>query len=295
MITVPAPTSIVPVLLRLSTMTVKAGTRNFDKQIGTGPFKLESYSNGNARLVRNDAWHLGVPLLDAVEITRFDSVGALSNAVLSGQVDLASNVGAIAGRSAEGREDVQVVRRPDDVVVPIVMRTSDGPFTDPRVREAIQLGADEKHSSPRRCRGWARCRMTSSARATRTLTAACRSGSATSSAPRACWRKRTSTHRRPTSFSRRRKRPGRSSLPRPLRCRCGTSGRISRWCDRRAMSSTSQRGAWRPLHHELGYERLRHLHGEQVHDLGRGPERNGLQGSRVRCRRGACSGRGGWR
>ena len=196
MITVPAPTSIVPVLLRLSTMTVKAGTRNFDKQIGTGPFKLESYSNGNARLVRNDAWHLGAPLLDAVEITRFDSVGALSNAVLSGQVDLASNVGAIAGRSAEGREDVQVVRRPDDVVVPIVMRTSDGPFTDPRVREAIELGPTEKHSSPRRCRGWARCPTTSSARATRTLTPAFRSGSATSSAPSPCRRKRTSTPRK---------------------------------------------------------------------------------------------------
>ena len=108
MITVPTATSILPVLLRLQTMTVPAGTTDFDKGIGSGPFQLESYSNGNSRLVRNEDWHLEPPLLDAVEITRFDSVAALSNAVLSGQVDLASNVGAIAGRSAEGRKDVQV-------------------------------------------------------------------------------------------------------------------------------------------------------------------------------------------
>ncbi len=144
MITVPTATSILPVLLRLQTMTVPAGTTDFDEGIGSGPFKLESYSNGNSRLVRNDDWHLEPPLLDAVEITRFDSVAALSNAVLSGQVDLASNVGAIAGRSAEGREDVQVIRRPADIVVPIVMRTSDGPFSDPRVREAMRLGADRE-------------------------------------------------------------------------------------------------------------------------------------------------------
>ncbi|MDQ4038025.1 MAG: ABC transporter substrate-binding protein, partial [Actinomycetota bacterium] len=84
-LTTPAPNSIVPLLVRLQTMTVRAGTTDFDKAVGTGPFKLESFSNGNSRLVRNDAWHHAPPLLDAVEITRFDSVAALSNAVLSGQ------------------------------------------------------------------------------------------------------------------------------------------------------------------------------------------------------------------
>ncbi|MGW0180321.1 ABC transporter substrate-binding protein, partial [Nocardia sp. NPDC003345] len=36
----------------------------------------------------------------------------------------------------------RVVRRPDDIAVAIAMRTSDGPFADPRVREAFRLAVD---------------------------------------------------------------------------------------------------------------------------------------------------------
>ncbi|MEV6429268.1 ABC transporter substrate-binding protein [Nocardia sp. NPDC051463] len=141
-IALPEPNAQLPLLVRLMTFTVQKDTTDFTKAIGTGPFRLESYQGGNARLVRNDRWHGTPPLLDAIEITMFDSVTALGNAVLGGQIDLASNVGAIAGRTAAGRGDLQVVRRPDDTMVGVAMRTSDGPFADPRVRQAIRLGVD---------------------------------------------------------------------------------------------------------------------------------------------------------
>ncbi|MFE7800490.1 ABC transporter substrate-binding protein [Nocardia sp. NPDC057440] len=141
-IALPEPNTQLPLLVRLMTFTVKKDTTDFTEAIGTGPFRLESYQGGNARLVRNDRWHGAPPLLDAIEITMFDSVTALGNAVLGGQIDLASNVGAIAGRTAAGRGDLQVVRRPDDTMVGVAMRTSDGPFADPRVRQAIRLGVD---------------------------------------------------------------------------------------------------------------------------------------------------------
>ncbi|WP_227996772.1 ABC transporter substrate-binding protein [Nocardia australiensis] len=141
-IALPEPNAQLPLLVRLMTFTVKKDTTDFTEAIGTGPFRLESYQGGNARLVRNDQWYGPAPLLDAIEVTIFDSVTALGNAVLGGQIDLASNVGAIAGRTAEGRGDLQVVRRPDDTMVGVAMRTSDGPFADARVREAIRLGVD---------------------------------------------------------------------------------------------------------------------------------------------------------
>lgn len=140
-VTASSPNSLLPALVRLNSFTVKAGTKDFEAAIGTGPFVLESFSEGNARLVRNENWHHGAPKLDAIELSRFDSVSALANAALGGQIDFASNVGAIAGRSAEGRSDLTVLSRPNDVAVPVVMRTSDGPFADPRVREAMRLSA----------------------------------------------------------------------------------------------------------------------------------------------------------
>ncbi|MGV9612060.1 ABC transporter substrate-binding protein [Nocardia xishanensis] len=146
---VPEPNTQLPLLVRLMTFTVKKDTTDFTSAIGTGPFRLESYQGGNARLVRNDNWYGAgadprLPLLDAIEVTMFESVTALGNAVLSGQIDLASNVGAIAGRTAEGRGDLRVVRRANDTMLGVAMRTADGPFADPRVRTAVRLGVDRK-------------------------------------------------------------------------------------------------------------------------------------------------------
>ncbi|QEV20910.1 MULTISPECIES: ABC transporter substrate-binding protein [Streptomyces] len=135
-----------PLLTRLSTFVLKKDTKEKDlgKAPGTGPFKLDWFRSGNARLVRNDKWHGGEVLLDAIEVKIFESPQAMSNALLAGQIDLASNVGAVAARTAEKRSDIQVVRRPDDMAMPIIMRAGDGPFADPKVREALRLAVDRK-------------------------------------------------------------------------------------------------------------------------------------------------------
>ncbi|MDF2824845.1 MAG: Oligopeptide-binding protein AppA [Mycobacterium sp.] len=142
----PTPNSQLPLLVRLMTFTVKEGTTDRAGFNGSGPFRVEpgSYRDGNVELVRNTEWHGDPPLLDRIVISRFESADALSNAVVGGQIDLASNVGALAARSASARPELTVVRRPNDLSMPIAIRTSDGPFTDPRVREAIRLAVDRQ-------------------------------------------------------------------------------------------------------------------------------------------------------
>ncbi|MFC8448625.1 ABC transporter substrate-binding protein [Kitasatospora sp. NPDC057223] len=135
-----------PLLTRLTTFVVKKDTK--DDAIagapGTGPFKLDWFRDGNARLVRNEDWYGGKVLLDAIEVSIFESPQALANALLAGQVDVASNVGAVAARTAESRKDIQILRRPNDMAMPVVMRTADGPFADPKVREALRLAVDRE-------------------------------------------------------------------------------------------------------------------------------------------------------
>lgn len=138
------PNSQLPMLLRLMTFVLRKDTAQVAGAVGTGPFRLEWYRDGNARLVRNDHWHGGPPLLDGIEVTMFENPQALGNAVLAGQVDLASNAGPLAARIAQGRNAIATVRRRDDMAMPIVMRTSDGPFADPRVRQALRLAVDRK-------------------------------------------------------------------------------------------------------------------------------------------------------
>lgn len=137
------PNSELPLLVRLNTFTLPAGTTEVAGAAGSGPYRLSSYADGNARLVRNQSWHGGEAATEIVEVTRFESPSAMGNALLGGQIDLASNVGPVVARSARGR-DVRVVRRPDDMSMPLVMRVADGPFSDARVREALRLGVDRQ-------------------------------------------------------------------------------------------------------------------------------------------------------
>ncbi|MGW1177921.1 ABC transporter substrate-binding protein [Kitasatospora sp. NPDC002543] len=138
------PNADLPLQTRLTTFVLKKDTAEdaIAGAPGTGPFKLDWYRDGNARLVRNDNWYGGKALLDAVEVRLFESPQAMANALLAGQIDVASNVGAVAARTAEARKDVRIVRRPNDMAMPIVMRTADGPFADVRVREALRLAVD---------------------------------------------------------------------------------------------------------------------------------------------------------
>lgn len=138
------PNSELPLQARLMTFVMKKDTAKVEGAPGTGPFTLVSYQNGNATLKRNPKWHGGPVYVDTIEVRLFESPQALSNALLSGQIDLASNVGAVAARVAESRTDVQIVRRPNDTSMPIVMRAADGPFADPLVREALRLAVDRE-------------------------------------------------------------------------------------------------------------------------------------------------------
>ncbi|MER7792872.1 ABC transporter substrate-binding protein [Streptomyces sp. NPDC097640] len=136
-----------PVLTRFTTFVMKKGTKDSEiaKAPGTGPFKLDWYRGGNARLVKNDTWYGPAVHLDAIEVTMFETPQAMANALLAGQIDLASNAGAVAARTAATRKDIQVLRRPNDMAMPIVMRTAEGsPFADERVREAMRLVVDRE-------------------------------------------------------------------------------------------------------------------------------------------------------
>lgn len=138
------PNSEIPVLMRLTTFVIKNGTTDPAGAPGTGPFKLEWFRDGNARLVRNDNWFGGRALLDAIEVRVFERPQAMANALLSGDVDLVSNVGTVAARVAEGRDGIKIIRRRNDLAMSVVMRAADGPYADPRVREAFRLAVDRE-------------------------------------------------------------------------------------------------------------------------------------------------------
>jgi peptide/nickel transport system substrate-binding protein len=136
------PNAEIPLAVRLQSFVFKEGERNPGRGPGTGPFKLVSYDDGDSVLARHAGWHGGDVPLDRIEVRLFADAEALTSAVLGGQVDVAENVGPLAARLAARNRDLRIVRRPNDMAMPVVMRVSDGPFADSRVRQAIRLTVD---------------------------------------------------------------------------------------------------------------------------------------------------------
>lgn len=147
------PNSQLPMLARLMTFVMKKGS-SAEKPIGSGPFQLVSWENGSAKLKRFDNYHGTVAGVAEVHVIPFEDSTAMTNALLSGQIDLAQAAGPIAARSVEGNEDIKIVRRMNDSVIPLIMRTSDGPFSDVRVRQALRLAVDREQIIQRALSGY---------------------------------------------------------------------------------------------------------------------------------------------
>ena len=115
------------------------------KPIGTGPFKLDSFTPGQeARFSRHKGfWNGDQPYLDEVVMTNFADETAEINALISGQIDAAALLSSDAVSQLETANKVVSIA-PGGGFNPVVMRTDAAPFDDVRVRQAVRLLTDRE-------------------------------------------------------------------------------------------------------------------------------------------------------
>ena len=95
-ITLQSPNADLPVLLGVSQfLIVKDGTTEFSKGIGTGPFLCKEFSPGiRSVAVRNpNYWKAGKPYLDEIEYIGIEDETARVNAMMAGDIQVASQIG----------------------------------------------------------------------------------------------------------------------------------------------------------------------------------------------------------
>ena len=111
--------------------------------IGTGPFKLKSYtSQQGAAFVRNPDYWGAAALPAAIEISFYESVQAQVIALQSSDVDVVTQFSAQGGQGLLNSPDFNVVALRSSAHRELSMRTDIAPFSDPRVREAVALCLD---------------------------------------------------------------------------------------------------------------------------------------------------------
>lgn len=120
---------------------VQDGTTNYSKPVGTGPYKLQSFTPGQRSvLVRNpDYWRDPYPYVDQLEIISIDDADARLNALSAGQIDIALNLPYAVAKANLNSDQYKVVVSSGGVAYIFYMRVDSGPFKDPRVRQAMRL------------------------------------------------------------------------------------------------------------------------------------------------------------
>jgi peptide/nickel transport system substrate-binding protein len=120
---------------------VPDGTTDFNRPIGTGPFRFQSFTPGSSStfLANPDYWR-GRPYVDQLVVdSSFTDDPARVNALLSGQIDIAPLVPpALALENAKSGQLI-LGNEPGPAFLAVTMRVDVPPFNDPRVVQACKL------------------------------------------------------------------------------------------------------------------------------------------------------------
>lgn len=117
---------------------------NFEaKMIGTGPFKMESFTpKVGGVFVRNEAYWGGQVLPERVEISFYDDYQPQILALQGGQVDYLKQVPVLQAAGIMNDPAIEMLPIPSTAHCQVHMRTDKAPFADKRVRQAIALTLD---------------------------------------------------------------------------------------------------------------------------------------------------------
>ena len=118
------------------------GTVLNDRKTGTGAWMLEEFdpSSFRARFVPNPNWWGGAVKLDSVTLQGFDSGGTSVAAFAAGEIDVLQSFSISDGATLLEDSSVTVLKPPSSNHRQLWFNTQlpeGGPFTDPRVRQAV--------------------------------------------------------------------------------------------------------------------------------------------------------------
>lgn len=111
--------------------------------VGSGPFIFESWAkDDNVTLVSNEKYWVGKPNLEKVVFKFIPDQSMMSNALLSGDIDISTEVAGPDRKKLEVDKNVSLQTMPGMNVYFAAMNMQDGPTSDIRVRKAISYALD---------------------------------------------------------------------------------------------------------------------------------------------------------
>jgi peptide/nickel transport system substrate-binding protein len=111
--------------------------------VGSGPYKVDAWTPGQElRLSRNESFRGPAPAFGRARLQVVPDEKERLAMLLRGDADLATDVPLDAVEALRRRSDLRVLTRGSLRVIFLSLRPDTPPFTDPRVREAIDIALD---------------------------------------------------------------------------------------------------------------------------------------------------------
>lgn len=125
-------------------IVVQNGAKDFSKPIGTGPYKLTSFTPGQRSVLaaNRDYWDHPRPYPDQVDLISIDDDTARLNSLLSGQTDICGLLNFAQGRAGLKDKRYRTNVGYGGFGACFNMRVDKAPFTDVRVRQAMKYLAN---------------------------------------------------------------------------------------------------------------------------------------------------------
>jgi peptide/nickel transport system substrate-binding protein len=139
-------------------VVIQDGVTNFTQPVGTGPFKLQSFTVGERSVaVRNENyWEEGKPYVDQWEDISISDNAARLNAMLAGEIDMMSQIEPTQAKANLNSGQFQIIRAPSPTAIQVFYMAVDiPPFDDERVRQAFRLIPDRQQLIDRALLGFA--------------------------------------------------------------------------------------------------------------------------------------------
>ena len=133
--------------LAMVSIVVPEGSTGGPNAIGSGPFKLEAYEAGKSiRMVRNEDYWDGPPLLDGVEVIIIEDANARLNALKGGEIEFASMISQAAARAEANNADIVLLPAglANSTAHAFAANTTIPPFDNPNVVRALKLAVDRE-------------------------------------------------------------------------------------------------------------------------------------------------------
>lgn len=135
---------------------VPAGTKDFDKGIGTGGYQLIQHEPGVRAFTKRNPnyWKEGRAHFDEIETLHIADVNARTNALKTGQIDVLDRCELKTVHLLARSRGVNIVRTVSPLHYSMPMRTDIPPFDNPDVRLALKLIIDRKQMLKTILRGY---------------------------------------------------------------------------------------------------------------------------------------------